>query len=85
MLQLFIVFQVGLFPDVLERKVARHFEEGDHVSAMVTGEFYTKKDLFPGFGRPFVFYADILQRVGRTSEDAARVALKSPWWTLGCA
>lgn len=54
---------------------------------MVTGEFYTKKDLFPGFGRPFAFYAEILLRVGRASEakDAARVALKSPWWTLGCA
>lgn len=82
---------------------------------MVTGEFYTKKDLFRGFGRPFVYYANILQkcvtyilttylffiflmkdgdislrilicRVGRNSEakDAARVALKSPWWTLGC-
>lgn len=24
-------FQVGLFPDVLERKVKWHFEEGDHV------------------------------------------------------
>lgn len=24
-------FQVGLFPDVIERKVARHFEKGDHV------------------------------------------------------
>ncbi|KAI3423496.1 uncharacterized protein J3R85_010995 [Psidium guajava] len=76
----------GMFPDVLERKVTRHFDEGDEVSAMVTGEFYTKKDLFPGFGRPFVFYAEILLRVGRASEskDAARVALKSPWWTLGC-
>uniref|UniRef100_A0A6M2F5R7 Uncharacterized protein n=1 Tax=Populus davidiana TaxID=266767 RepID=A0A6M2F5R7_9ROSI len=52
---------------------------------MVTGEFYLKKGLFPGFGRPFVFYAEILQRVGRTSEDAARVALKSPWWTLEAA
>ncbi|KAL0739403.1 hypothetical protein Bca4012_015613 [Brassica carinata] len=71
---------VGLFPDVLERKVLRHFDEGDHVSAMVTGEFYTKKDLFPGFGRPFVYYANILQKVGRNSEakEAARVALKSP-------
>jgi len=29
---------------------------------MVTGEFYIKKGLFPGFGRPFVFYAEILQR-----------------------
>lgn len=23
--------QVGMFPDVLESKVMRHFEEGDHV------------------------------------------------------
>ncbi|PPD75806.1 hypothetical protein GOBAR_DD27275 [Gossypium barbadense] len=78
--------QVGLFPDLLERKVMRHFEEGDQVSALVTGEFYTKKDLFPGFGRPFVFNAEILLKVGRASEakDSARVALKSPWWTLGC-
>ncbi|XP_065871524.1 protein IN CHLOROPLAST ATPASE BIOGENESIS, chloroplastic-like [Euphorbia lathyris] len=83
----YILKKVGLFPDVLEGKIKRHLKEGDHVSAMVTGEFYTKKDLFPGFGRPFVFYAEILQRVGRISEakDAARVALKSPWWTLGCA
>ncbi|KAK2665048.1 hypothetical protein Ddye_003622 [Dipteronia dyeriana] len=82
----YLLKKVGIFPDVLEGKVRRHFEEGDHVSAMVTGEFYTKKELFPGFGRPFVFSAEILLRVGRTSEakDAARVALRSPWWTLGC-
>ncbi|KAI6701343.1 hypothetical protein NL676_015667 [Syzygium grande] len=85
-LEAYLLKRVGVFPDVLERKVARHFDEGDVVSAMVTGEFYTKKDLFPGFGRPFAFYAEILQRVGRASEAkyAARVALKSPWWTLGC-
>ncbi|XVE49221.1 hypothetical protein DITRI_Ditri01bG0065000 [Diplodiscus trichospermus] len=86
-LDIYILKKVGLFPDLLECKVMRHFEEGDQVSAMVTGEFYTKKDLFPGFGRPFVFNAEILLKVGRTSEakDSARVALKSPWWTLGCA
>ncbi|KAJ0262797.1 Protein IN CHLOROPLAST ATPASE BIOGENESIS [Hirschfeldia incana] len=85
-LDVYVLKKVGMFPDVLERKVLRHFDEGDHVSAMVTGEFYSKKDLFPGFGRPFVYYANILQKVGRTSEakEAARVALKSPWWTLGC-
>ncbi|CAN8276234.1 unnamed protein product [Cochlearia groenlandica] len=85
-LEVYVLKKVGLFPDVLERKVLRHFEEEDHVSAMVTGEFYTKKNLFPGFGRPFVYYANILLKVGRNSEakDAARVALKSPWWTLGC-
>ncbi|XP_021887292.1 uncharacterized protein LOC110806681 [Carica papaya] len=83
----YLLKEVGLFPDVLERKITRHFEQEDHVSALVTGEFYTRKDLFPGFGRPFVYYAGILQRVGQLSEakDAARVALKSPWWSLGCA
>ncbi|KAE8691526.1 hypothetical protein F3Y22_tig00110890pilonHSYRG01696 [Hibiscus syriacus] len=85
-LDVYLLKKVGLFPDLLERKVMRHFEEGDQVSALVTGEFYTKKDLFPGFGRPFVFNAEVLLKVGRTSEakDSARVALKSPWWTLGC-
>ncbi|XP_031285764.1 protein IN CHLOROPLAST ATPASE BIOGENESIS, chloroplastic-like, partial [Pistacia vera] len=56
------------------------------VSALVTGEFYTKKDHFPGFARPFVFNAQVLLKVGRNLEakDAARGALKLPWWTLGC-
>ncbi|KAM3709273.1 hypothetical protein ACJW30_02G160900 [Castanea mollissima] len=85
-LDVYLLRKVGLFPDILERKVMRHFEEGDHVSAMVTGEFYTKKEHFPGFARPFVFNAEVLLRVGRNLEakDAARGALKSPWWTLGC-
>ncbi|PON67163.1 Cyclin [Trema orientale] len=85
-LDVYLLKQVGLFPDVLERKVMRHFEEGDQVSALVTGEFYTKKEHFPGFARPFVFNAEVLLKVGRTVEakDAARGALKSPWWTLGC-
>lgn len=82
----YLLKKVGLFPDVIERKVMRHFENGDQVSALGTGEFYTKKDHFPGFARPYVFNASILLKVGRVSEakDAARVALKSPWWTLGC-
>lgn len=80
----------------------------------MTGEFYTKKEHFPGFARPYVFNAEVLLkyvgnffhhsknalaenvpkesvlssciRVGRKTEakDAARGALKSPWWTLGC-
>ena len=32
------------------------------VSALVTGEFYTKKEHFPGFARPFVFNAEVLLR-----------------------
>ncbi|XP_071712489.1 protein IN CHLOROPLAST ATPASE BIOGENESIS, chloroplastic-like [Rutidosis leptorrhynchoides] len=85
-LDVYLLQKVGLFPDILERKVMDHFKKGDDVSAMVTGEFYTKKEHFPGFGRPFVFNAKILLKVGRKPEakDAARGALKSPWWTLGC-
>lgn len=30
------------------------------VSALVTAEFYTKKEHFPGFARPFVFNAEVL-------------------------
>lgn len=82
----YLLRKVGLFPDVLERKVMQHFAKGDHVSALVTGEFYTRKEHFRGFARPFVFNAEILLKVGRNLEakDAARGALKSPWWTLGC-
>ncbi|KAK6258555.1 hypothetical protein SCA6_013029 [Theobroma cacao] len=82
----YLLRKVGLFPDVLERKVMQHIEKGDHVSALVTGEFYTRKEHFPGFARPFVFNAEVLLKVGRNPEakDAARGALKSPWWTLGC-
>ncbi|KAK6116218.1 hypothetical protein DH2020_050014 [Rehmannia glutinosa] len=85
-IETYLLKKVGLFPDILERKVKQHFDKGDHVSALVTGEFYTKREHFPGFGRPFVFNAEVLLKVGRNVEakDSARVALKSPWWTLGC-
>ncbi|GAY50307.1 hypothetical protein CUMW_125590 [Citrus unshiu] len=85
-IDVYLLRKVGLFPNVLERKVMQHFAKGDHVSALVTGEFYTKKEHFPGFARPFVFNAEILLKVGRNLEakDAARGALKLPWWTLGC-
>ncbi|KAM3252733.1 protein IN CHLOROPLAST ATPASE BIOGENESIS, chloroplastic isoform X1 [Capsicum annuum] len=118
-LDTYILKKVGLFPDVLERRIKQHFDNGDNISALVTGEFYTKKEHFPGFARPFVFNAEVLlksvyrivflpsyicisikqvistvylpmllffSRVGRNIEakDAARGALKSPWWTLGC-
>ncbi|CAI0406143.1 unnamed protein product, partial [Linum tenue] len=67
-LDVYLLKKVGLFPDVLERKVMRHFEKGDQAS-LSDGSI------------PFSAF-----RVGRTLEakDAARGALKSPWWTLGC-
>ncbi|KAJ6733142.1 CYCLIN DELTA-3 [Salix koriyanagi] len=86
MLGIIFIQRVGLFPDVIERKVMLHLQKGDHISALVTGEFYAKKKHFPGFARPFAFNAEVMLKIGRKLEakDAARGALKSPWWTLGC-
>jgi hypothetical protein len=39
------------------------------VSALVTGEFYTKKEHFPGFARPFVFNAELMLRLVVTTFD----------------
>ncbi|XP_010429287.1 PREDICTED: uncharacterized protein LOC104713781 [Camelina sativa] len=85
-LDAYLLRKVGLFPDSLERKVIRHIENGDHVSALVAAEFYTKRGNFPGFARPFAFNAKVLLKLGRSLEakDAARGALTSSWWTLGC-
>uniref|UniRef100_A0A8I6Y2V5 Uncharacterized protein n=1 Tax=Hordeum vulgare subsp. vulgare TaxID=112509 RepID=A0A8I6Y2V5_HORVV len=60
-LDVYLLKKVGLFPDILERKASRHLEKGDHVSALITGEFYTR-DQFPGFGRPFVFNSEDQKR-----------------------
>ncbi|CAI5978955.1 unnamed protein product [Closterium sp. NIES-65] len=85
-LDAYLTTKVGMFPDVLERLALRHLEQGDQVSALVAGEFYARKH-FPGFAHPFTFNAQLLLRVGRPTEarDAARIALKSPWWTLGAS
>lgn len=84
-LDTYLLRKVGVFPDVIERKIEEHLEKGNHVSALVTGEFYAKKQHLPGFGRPVAFNAQLLLKVGRNLEakDAARGSLKSPWWTLG--
>lgn len=84
-LDVYLMKKVGLFPDVFERLAMRHVENGDDISALVTAEYYASKKHFPGFGRPFVFNAELMLKVGRKLEakDAARCALRSPWWTLG--
>ncbi|KAL2635159.1 hypothetical protein R1flu_006638 [Riccia fluitans] len=84
-LDVYLMKKVGKFPDVFERLALNHLERGEVISALVTGEFYANKQHFPGFGRPFVFNAELLLKAGRKleSKDAAKTALKSPWWTLG--
>ncbi|CAM6094841.1 unnamed protein product [Calypogeia fissa] len=85
-LDVYLLKKVGKFPDVCERLALNHLAKGDEISALVTGEFYCRQ-LFPGFGRPYVFNAQLLHKAGRKLEakEAARIALKSPWWTLGCS
>ncbi|KAF6151471.1 hypothetical protein GIB67_016283 [Kingdonia uniflora] len=68
-LDVYLLKKVGLFPDILERKVRQHFEKGDQVSALVTGEFYTKKEHFPGFGRPFVFNAEEVAEIAEWDDE----------------
>jgi hypothetical protein len=60
---IYLMKKVGLFPDVFERLAMRHFDNGDNISALVTGEFYASKKHFPGFGRPFVFNAELMLKV----------------------
>uniref|UniRef100_A0A803NQ14 Fe2OG dioxygenase domain-containing protein n=1 Tax=Cannabis sativa TaxID=3483 RepID=A0A803NQ14_CANSA len=64
------------------------YTKGDFAKSQISNldVYLLKQEHFPGFARPFVFNAEVLLKVGRTSEakDAARGALKSPWWTLGC-
>lgn len=85
-INVYLMKKVALFPDVLERIALDHLQRGDQVSALVTGEYYLNRNHFPGFGRPFVFNAELFLKIGRKLEakDAARAALKLPWWTLGC-
>lgn len=85
-LDVYLTKKVALFPDVFERIALGHLERGDQVSALVTGELYVNRKHFPGFGRPFVFNAELFLKIGRKLEakDAAKVALKLPWWTIGC-
>lgn len=59
----YLMKQVGMFPDVFERLALRHLEKGDSISALVTGEYYSNKSHFPGFGRPFVFNAELMVKV----------------------
>lgn len=59
----YLMKKVGLFPDVFERLALRHFDNGDNISALVTGEYYASKKHFPGFGRPFVFNAELMLKV----------------------
>ena len=79
-----LVRRVGVFPDVAERLIARHLGRGDTMSALITGEWYSRKGAFPGWGRPYEAAARVYASLGRDEEarDCARAALALPWWGL---
>lgn len=56
--------QVGMFPDVCEALALGHLSRGDQTSAMVASEWSMRNNHFPGWGRPYEFACELLQKVG---------------------
>ena len=75
----------ALSPALCERLLASHLSKGDEMSALITGEWYMRRNHFPGWARPYEHVARIYEKLGRAEEarDCSRVALSLPWWTLG--
>mmetsp|Transcript_19791 Transcript_19791/g.23745 ORF Transcript_19791/g.23745 Transcript_19791/m.23745 type:complete len:422 (+) Transcript_19791:115-1380(+) len=82
-LDVYMTTRVGKFPEVMERLVDNHLGKNDETSALITCEWYTRMN--EDWGRPGALHADYLKKFDRPDEarDTARVALCSPWWTLG--
>lgn len=83
-LRAYLARRAGMFPDVAEALVSAHLQKDDLMSALITGEWYTRSDHFGGWARPYEFNCQLYLRVNRTEEarDSARTALRLPWWTL---
>lgn len=84
-LHAYIARRVGMFLDVSEALVQAHFDKNDSMSALITAEWYMRDGQFPNWGKPYEFVSDLMVgRLQRYEEgrDIARLALKTPWWTL---
>lgn len=75
----------ALSPALCERLLASHLAKGDEMSALITGEWYMRRNHFPGWARPYEHVAGVYSELKRSEEarDCSRVALSLPWWTLG--
>lgn len=80
-----LVAAAALSPALCERLLASHLERRDEMSALITGEWYMRRNHFPGWARPYEHVSRVYSSLGRTEEarDFSRVALSLPWWTLG--
>ena len=84
-LNAYVARRVGMFLDVSEALVQAHFDKDDSMSALITAEWYMRDGQFPNWGKPYEYVSDLMiQRLHRKEEgrDIARLALKTPWWTL---
>lgn len=83
-LRAYLARRAGMYPDIVEALVSAHLQKDDLMSALITGEWYTRSDHFGGWARPYEFNCQLYLRVDRTEEarDSARTALRLPWWTL---
>jgi hypothetical protein len=84
-LNAYLTRHVGMFLDVAEQLVQAHFDKGDQMSALITAEWYMRDGQFPNWGTPYEYVSDLMiGKLNRKEEgrDIARLALKTPWWTL---
>lgn len=83
-LDAYIVRRVGMFCDTSENLVQSHLNKDDKMSSLITAEWYMRDGHFPDWGRPYEYVFELMKKLGREEEsrDIARLALRSPWWSL---
>ncbi len=83
-LEAYLARKACLSPDVCETLALAHIKKGDTMSALITAEWYMRQGNFPEWGRPYEFASGLLAEHGRPEEsrDMARIALRTPWWSL---
>lgn len=84
-LNAYLARKVGMFLDVCEELVQAHLDKGDPMSGLITAEWYMRDGQFPNWGKPYEYVSDLMiSTMNRKEEgrDIARLALKTPWWTL---
>ena len=64
-----------MYPDVCEGLALKHWDRGDTMSALITAEWYMRK--LPGWGRPFEFGYQLMQKAGRPEEARDTVGANS--------
>ncbi|KAL4545571.1 hypothetical protein Ndes2526B_g00234 [Nannochloris sp. 'desiccata'] len=83
-LEAYLARKACLSPAICETLALAHLKKGDTMSGLITAEWYMRQGNFPDWGRPYEFACGLLAEHGRPEEsrDMARIALRTPWWSL---